>query len=430
MNEMQPLFPLVDALRSGAQPLLAYLDELEQRFADREPQVQAFVPEDGRFSRLRHEAQDLLQRYPDPDSRPPLFGLPVGVKDIYHVDGFVTRAGCKLPPERFAGNESHLVTRLKELGALILGKTVTTEFAFFAPGPTRNPHNPAHTPGGSSSGSAAAVAAGLAPLTLGTQTIGSINRPAAFCGVVGYKPTYDRFSKEGVLPLSQSADTVGFFAAKARGLAALLSYVDPVWQPFDLLLSPVLGIPDGLYLAKAAPEGLAHFRKVVEQLQQAGFTVRHVPAMSDFNEIYALHYDLVAAEAAQVHAAWYAEFADLYHPKTADLIEKGQAISVERLRKGLNSRSSFRSTLHGLMDAHALDLWLSPPAPGAAPAGLDSTGDPVMNLPWTHAGLPTVTLPIGVNAQGLPLGLQLAARWGQDEALLAWAARLEAALSN
>ncbi len=424
MNHMQPFSPLLAALRSGEQPLLPYLDTLAQRFAGREPVVQAFVPEDGRFLRLRRQAQDLLARYPDPATRPPLFGLPVGVKDIYHVAGFVTRAGCTLPPDLFAGDESPLVTRLKALGALIVGKTVTTEFAFFAPGPTRNPHNPAHTPGGSSSGSAAAMAAGLAALTLGSQTIGSINRPAAYCGVVGYKPTYGRFPLDGIVPLSPSADTVGFFAADVAGLTAVLPHVDPGWQLAENG-TPVLGVPDGPYLAQAAPEGLAHFEKVLNHLQQAGFTVRRVPAMPNFAEIDALHRDLVAAEAAQVHAPWYAQYAHLYHPKTAALIQKGQNLSLERTKQGLNSRSTLRSGLHALMDTHALDLWLSPSAPGAAPAGLDSTGDPVLNLPWTHAGLPTLTLPAGKNEAGLPLGLQLAARWGQDEALLAWAARLE-----
>ncbi len=424
---MQPLSPLLAALRAGEQPLLPYLDALAQRFADREPVVQAFVPEDGRFRRLRRQAQDLLARYPDPATRPPLFGLPVGVKDIYHVEGFVTRAGCTLPPDLFAGAESPLVTRLKDLGALIVGKTVTTEFAFFAPGPTRNPHNPAHTPGGSSSGSAAAVAAGLAALTLGSQTIGSINRPAAYCGIVGYKPTYGRFPLDGIVPLSPSADTVGFFAADVAGLAAVMPLLDSGWQ-MSATAKPVLGVPDGPYLAQATPEGLAHFEKLVTHLQQAGFTVRRVPAMPNFAEIDALHRDLVAAEAAQVHAAWYAQYAHLYHPKTADLIQKGQNLSSERLKQGLNNRSTLRSALHELMDTQAIDLWLSPSAPGAAPAGLDSTGDPVMNLPWTHAGLPTLTLPAGKNEASLPLGLQLAARWQQDEALLTWAQNLEAAL--
>ncbi|MCA9960818.1 MAG: amidase [Anaerolineales bacterium] len=426
MNEQMSLSHLVEALRTGQKPLAVYLDELEARFAAREAEVLAFVPEDGRFARLRQEAAQLAQTYPDPQQRPPLFGVPVAVKDIFHVDGFVTRAGCRLPAALLQGDESPLVTQLRTLGALILGKTVTTEFAFFAPGPTRNPHNLAHTPGGSSSGSAAAVAAGLAPLALGSQTIGSINRPAAYCGVVGFKPSYERLTKAGVLPLSPSADTVGLFTADVAGM---ITAVTPLLAHEPRTVSrPTLGIPLGPYLEQATAVALAHFEETVARLAAAGFPVRRVPVMADFARIDALHRDLVAAEAAQVHAIWYAQHASLYHAKTADLIEKGRKITPERMRESLNNRSVLRSALQTAMDAEGIDLWLSPPAPGTAPVGLESTGDPVMNLPWTHAGMPTLTLPVSFAANGLPLGLQLAARFGADEALLPWALQLEAAL--
>ena len=206
----------------------AYFDQLEATFEEREPKVQAFLPEGNRFDRLRREYKALEQRYPDPDSRPPLFGLPLGVKDIFHADGFETHAGSNLPADRLTGDQAASLTQLKEAGALVLGKTVTTEFAYFAPGPTRNPHNPKHTPGGSSSGSAAGVAAGLVPAAFGTQTVGSINRPAAFCGVVGLKPSYGRVSVEGVIPLAPSLDHVGFFTTDVAGamvMAPLLAVV-------------------------------------------------------------------------------------------------------------------------------------------------------------------------------------------------------------
>ena len=158
-------------LQMGDIGLDEYLDALQAQFAQREPEVIAFLDEEGRWGRLRREAAGLERRYPDPNKRPALFGMPVGVKDIFHVDGFETQAGSKLPARALRGAEAESVKRLKAAGALILGKTVTTEFAYFAPGPTRNPHRPAHTPGGSSSGSAAAVGAGMAPLALGTQTV-------------------------------------------------------------------------------------------------------------------------------------------------------------------------------------------------------------------------------------------------------------------
>ena len=187
-----PLAETADALRSGEYDLLGYLDSVLDRLDAIDAQVQAFLPEPNRRERLRREAEALAARYTTPESRPPLYGIPIGVKDIYRVDGFETRAGSALPPELLAGDEAACVTILREMGALILGKTVTTEFAFFEPGPTHNPHNLDHTPGGSSSGSAAAVAAGLSPLTIGSQTIASTIRPASFCGIVGFKPSYGR----------------------------------------------------------------------------------------------------------------------------------------------------------------------------------------------------------------------------------------------
>jgi Asp-tRNA(Asn)/Glu-tRNA(Gln) amidotransferase A subunit family amidase len=311
------LAELLPVLRSGTLSLSSYLDHLESHFAATEPVVRAFISEPRRFERLRQEAADLAARYPEPAARPPLYGVPLGVKDIFHVTGFLTQAGSRVPPDILAGAEAKAVSQLKEAGALILGKTVTTEFAYFAPGPTRNPYNPNHTPGGSSSGSAAAVGAGLCPLALGTQTIGSIVRPAAFCGVVGFKPSYGRISAEGVIPLSPAVDHIGFFSPDVAGAQVVAALLCADWStdvPTDE--RPVLGIPEGPYLEKASPEGLAHFRGIQEKLVQAGFEVRPVEIMADFAEIYARHNALVAAEAAQVHQQWYGDLAGLYHPKT------------------------------------------------------------------------------------------------------------------
>lgn len=421
---------LAAQLRAGTLPLAVYLDALAARFATREPDLQAFVPEPDRFGRLQREAAALLAAYPRPGERPPLFGLPVGVKDIFHVDGFVTQAGSRVPAGMWAGSESAVVRQLKALGALILGKTVTTEFAYFAPGPTRNPHHLDHTPGGSSSGSAAAVAAGLCPLALGTQTIGSITRPAAYCGVVGYKPSYDRLSRAGVIPLAPSLDHVGLFAASVPGAALVASLLLAGWQPVAERPRPVLAIPDGPYLAHATAAGLANFAAACERLQTAGLVVRHVPAMPDFAAIAARHHLLMAAEAAEVHAASFARYGALYHAKTVDLIRRGQAAAPAAVALAREGRAQLRQELAALMAAAGIDLWLSPSAPGAAPAGLESTGDPIMNLPWSHAGLPTVTVPAGVNDQDLPFGLQLAGQWQGDEQLLAWAIDIEQILEK
>jgi Asp-tRNA(Asn)/Glu-tRNA(Gln) amidotransferase A subunit family amidase len=424
------LAELSHSLRTGQLNLERYLNQLEGVVESREPAVLSLLPEEGRFDRLRRQASDLATHFPDPASRPPLYGIPIGVKDIFAVDGFPTRAGSRLPPEVLGGTQAESVTRLLENGALLLGKTVTTEFAYFVPGPTRNPHNPAHTPGGSSSGSAAAVGAGIAPLALGTQTIGSITRPAAFCGVVGFKPSRERISREGVIPLSPSLDHVGFFTTDVASAAMVAALLVSDWGNQVPERAPVLAIPEGPYLQKASDKGLEHFQATCDRLSEAGYQIVTVLTMADFDAVVERHNLILAAEAAQVHAGWFAEFQDRYHAKTAELIGRGQEIDMQALRQALNGREELRQQLTALMDENGIDLWLSPAAPGPAPKGLESTGNPVMNLPWTHCGLPTLNLPWGANSAGLPYGLQIAARLNADEAMLSWSAGIARALEE
>src|SRR5260370_31778057 len=204
-----PLATTAAALRSGQIDLLTYIDEVCNRIDATDPLIHALLPEADRRTRLRAEATALQARFPDPASRPPLYGIPVGVKDTFHVDGFPTQAGSQLPPELFIAPEATCATMLRAAGVLILGKTVTTEFAYFEPGPTRNPHHLNHTPGASISGSVAAVAAGFCPLALGTQVIGSTIRPAAYCWSVGFKPTYVLNPTNGLIQCSYSLQHAG-----------------------------------------------------------------------------------------------------------------------------------------------------------------------------------------------------------------------------
>ncbi len=423
-----PLAATVAGLRSGEIDLLGYLDRLCDRIDAVEPHLQALLPEPDRRARLLAEGQALLDRFPDPAARPPLFGAPVGVKDIIPVDGFVTRAGSLLPPEVLARPEAACVTLLKAAGALILGKTVTTEFAFFEPGPTRNPHHPEHTPGGSSSGSAAAVAAGLAPLSLGTQTIGSVIRPAAFCGVVGFKPTYGRLPADGILFFSRAADHVGLFTQDVAGMALAASCLLQDWRPVGGAAIPRLGVPDGPYLAQASAEALAAFESQVARLQAAGFEVTRAALFPDIDAINHRHRRLVAFEFAQEHARLFVRFESLYRPRTAALIREGQAVVAAEAGEIREGRAVLRAEIEQVMAETGIDLWLCPAAVGPAPAGLGSTGDPVMNLPWTHAGLPALTLPAGRAKNSLPLGLQMVGRWQADESLLDGAAGIQALL--
>jgi len=427
LQVMPSLTAILDSLRSGDR---AFLEELQARFETVEPELLAFLPEEGRFKRLHTEFGELEKRFPAVEGRPALFGLPFGVKDIFRVDGFETRAGSRLPAASLAGQQAVGVSQLKQAGGLVLGKTVTTEFAYFAPGPTRNPHHPGHTPGGSSSGSAAAVSAGLAPLALGTQTIGSINRPAAFCGVVGFKPSFGRISTNGVIPLSPSLDTIGFFTQEVEAARRIAPVLLEDWRPNAAGDRPVLGVPTGPYLEQASSEGRDHLERGVGHLRREGFRVIEVPAMPDYFEIAERHNRVLAAEAAEVHREWFTEFEPLYHPKTAELIRRGRAVGPSELAAALEGRKKLRAELGRLMEQAGLDLWISPSAVGPAPESLESTGDPAMNLPWTHAGLPTLSLPTGRSPDGLPLGTQLIGKWQRDEQLLEHATILESIVGD
>lgn len=419
-----PLSATAHALRTNQLDLHTFIEDTCKRIEALEPHIHALLPEPGRHTRLIEEAKALQKRFPDPSTRPALYGIPLGVKDLFNVDGFPTRAGSQLPANVFAGPEATCVSALRSAGAIILGKTVSTEFAWAEPGPTRNPHNLAHTTGGSSSGSAAAVAAGFCPLALGTQTIGSVIRPAAFCGVVGFKPGYGRISTDGMVFCSPSLDTIGFFTSDVAGVARVAPLLCKGWQAAKTHALPVLGVPDGPYLAQASPEGLAAFEKQLSMLEQAGYRVKRIKAMSDIDTINQRDRQLVFAEMAQVHATWFAAYETLYRPRTVAAIREGQQVGAEALATARMGRALVRAKLQVLMSQNAIDLWVAPAAPGPAPEGIETTGNPVMNLPWTYAGLPTITLPAGKAENGLPLGLQCVADFMADEQLVAWAEKL------
>ncbi len=421
----RPLGPLARDLSSGKRDLIGYIEESLALVEAADSRVEALLPEEGRRERLLSEARGLLARYPDADARPPLFGILLGVKDLFNADGFETRAGSRLPPALFAGKEAAVVTVLKAAGALVIGKTVTTEFAYFAPGPTRNPRRLGHTPGGSSSGSAAAVAAGFCPLALGTQTIGSISRPAAFCGVVGFKPSYGRVPRDGVVDFAPSVDHVGFFTQDMRGMGMAARICLAGWRGDARPRLPTIAIPDGPYLEQASDGACGSFESALDRLAGFGCAIVRVPAFGDIAAINARHRVIAAAELARVHRRWYADYGGLYADKTRELIEKGLAIGDAELADARAGRAKLRSELEAALRGASADLWLSPAAVGTAPEGLESTGDPVMNLPWTHAGLPTLVLPDEDGVDGLPYGLQFAAPFGSDEELLAFGEFLE-----
>ncbi|MER6306402.1 amidase [Streptomyces sp. NPDC001657] len=442
----RPLVQEAAALRSGADDPVDAVRRTCDRIDAVDPQVRAFVPEDGRRTRLLEAARELAAAGPPgPAGRPALYGVPVGIKDIVRVDGLPTRAGSALPPEVLAGAQAAVVDRLRAAGALVAGKTVTAEFAVTAPGPTRNPHHPAHTPGGSSSGSAAAVAAGMVPLAIGTQTVGSMIRPAAFCGVVGFKPTYGRIPLDGVIPNALSFDTLGWYATDVAGVALAASVLLDGWRgggggpgrpepepdPRPGRASrPVLGVPVGPYLERAGEEALRAFKEQRGLLGAAGYEVREVPVMDDFDAVVEQLFTMNRYEVARAHADWFARFGDRYREQTTAAIRQGQAIGDAAYEAARRRRAAFRAELAAASSGAGIDLWLAPAATGPAPADLTTTGTSIMCLPWSNAGLPSLSLPAGRAADGLPLGLQLIAAEGADEALLDAATGIERVLNG
>ncbi len=420
-----PLAPLAEALRSGALGIEGYVHEVLDRVERMEPTLRALLPEPGRAERVRAEVAALLARYPDPAWRPPLFGVLVGIKDIIAVDGLPMQAGSALPPEAFDWSEASVVTRLREAGAVVLGKTVTAEFASAAPGATTNPHDPTHTPGGSSSGSAAGVAAGYTLLSVGSQTGGSVIRPAAFCGVIGLKPSYGRIPVDGVVYHSPSVDTLGIFTQDIEGITLGASVVVDGWSPAPpRTTSPVLGVPDGPYLGFADEDGRAAFEETLTLLAASGVTVKRVPFMEDAETIRDRHSRMMMGEYAREHRERFARWGALYSGTEADYYDQGCRVTDAEIEAGRASRLELRERVGALLEAEGLDALACPAAPGPAPKGLRSTGRPIMNVPWSHAGVPAINLPAGA-VEGLPVGLQLVGAFGQDEALVATAAYVQ-----
>ncbi len=414
------LIKTLSFLKDNSVNLLDYINQLCDRIDKIEPFVKALIPEKNRRERLLSEAEILLKKFPLNSERPPLFGIPVGIKDIFNVDGFETKCGSLLPSSLFKSPESSVVTKLKKMGALILGKTVTTEFAFFEPGPTCNPHNIKHTPGGSSSGSAASVAAGFSPLTFGTQTIGSITRPASFCGVFGFKPSFGRIPTDGIIPFSTSADHVGFFTGDISSVMLGASLFCNNWTPVEVRTdkSIRIGVATGTYLEQVDDEVRLFFEKKLEILEQKGIEISRIDVFGNVEELNKTHRAMIAADFYKVHKDWFQHYENLYREHSKNLIIEGKNIGKEQYQNACAGREVLRNQLEQLQHKNAIDLWLSPSSLTVAPQGLASTGSPLMNLPWTYAGVPTLSVPAGKNPHGLPLGLQFAGIFNQEESML------------
>jgi amidase len=360
----------------------------------------------------------------------PLHGVPVGVKDIIDTAAMPTGYGSPIWAGHRSDRDAACVAMVRAAGGVVLGKTVTTEFAYFTPGRTANPRELGHTPGGSSSGSAAAVADHMVPVAFGTQTAGSIIRPAAFCGVVGYKPTFGTVSRSGVMPFAESLDTIGALARTVADAALLVSVAAS--RP-DLLVPEVAGpVPRvGIYQTGnwelASAESRQALSDAAGRLELAGAEVSEASLPGWFAELTGAQATVMAFEAARSFAPERREHDERLSPKLRKLLDEGARCSSKEYLDALSLVEAGRQALVALFERHDLLLTLS--APGVAPTGLETTGDPIFNRTWTLLGTPCVHLPTGAGPGGLPVGVQFVGRRGDDARVLAMAAWTERQVS-
>ncbi len=402
------------------QRCLAKIDE-------REHEVKAWVSVD-RQQALKH-ARVLDRELANGEDRGPLHGIPFGIKDIIDVAGWPTGAGFAAWSDRIASQDAPLVAALRSSGAIILGKTVTTAFAWIDPSITRNPWNVNHTPGGSSSGSAAAVASGMCLGALGTQTGGSVIRPASFCGVVAFKPRRQSLPTGGIVPFARSLDTPGLFVRSVEDLrvtySQLLAKADDLGKEINSSHSqdpttwsiparqPVrVGRPVGVIFDRADASMKSAIESAYTAILNRGTAVVDCHLPVGFDEIHPIHRIIMAVEAAEAHEPVLKLDREQLPPKIRAIWEEGLAATGVKYLRAVNQRAMMELAfnLKGLGSVNPVEFLVMPAAIGAAP-DLATTGDPWMNSPWTMLGHPVITIPAGLDSRGLPLGIQLVAPW-------------------
>jgi Asp-tRNA(Asn)/Glu-tRNA(Gln) amidotransferase A subunit family amidase len=437
---MQSASEIAAAVGSGALSAVEAMHQALARIDAVEAQIHAWVEID-REGALR-QATDLDLRIKRGEPHGPLTGVPVGIKDIVDVAGLPTRLGAQAFAHYTPDLDATAVARLRAAGAIILGKTHTTEFAFLDPAPTRNPWQRDHTPGGSSSGSAAAVGARTIPLAMGSQTVGSVLRPAAYCGCTGLKPTYGLISYAGTANLAASFDHLGILAASVADAALALGclagkdrfdaasidapgadYIAAAASPAP----PRLGLIRSYYRGHATEQVERHLDAVADRLRAAGAGVEDAEMPGDAAAIREAGDPIMKYEAAQAHERLYEAHGNEYRPGIKALVEAGRAVSREEYEAARAAMSRLRD---GMIDALArFDALLLPVAPAPAPPSIETTGQGIFCAPASFAGLPAISLPSGLADDGMPLAVQLMAAPLAEVSLLRAAAWVEATLA-
>jgi aspartyl-tRNA(Asn)/glutamyl-tRNA(Gln) amidotransferase subunit A len=426
MPELSTIAKATHDMREGLLRPIDLVEHCLARIEQLESKLHAWVLTDP--AGARREAERLEELQQADESLGPLHGIPIGIKDIIDVAGWPTKCGSPLREHHIADRDAAVVTSLRKAGAILLGKTVTTEWACFDPPPTRNPWNLNHTPGGSSSGSAAAVATEMCLAALGTQTGGSIIRPAAFCGVAGLKPGFGELPMDGIAPLTLHLDHVGPIARRVsdlyivwQALAAdahgtMESMFSRRWADSDLEtwidaygLNKSLFVLEGPLLDLATPEMRQLFHQALDRLKSS-VCLRPLPLPDSFRDVLTWHRRINVVEAAAYHRETFPGRRDQYGPCIASLLDEAQSVSAIDYAEALIRREDLRNELARLLHSHedALGCLVMPATLGPAP-GLDTTGVPTFNAPWSYIGWPSLTIPCALSSEGLPVGLQFIA---------------------
>ena len=415
-------------LRKGELTPSALLEQCFARIDIYEPAVKAWVYLDR--ERARQDAERLTDELRNGQDRGPLHGIPIGIKDIIDVFDMPTGCGSKLWANSYARKDAEVVARLRQAGAIILGKTVTTPYAYLDPPPTRNPWNLERTPGGSSSGSAAAVACGMCLAALSTQTGGSTTRPASYCGVCSLKPTHGCLSVDRVLPLAPSLDHIGIMANCVTDLRHVFRAAagnQYSWRASEGIDSDIFQPLKGLFESMLPPVISFDYNDIVQHITKLNFTSEScaITPSNMFDELYVAYKCIIGTEAATYHADRQRRRSDEYGIKFAELIDDGLTHASLDYCKALTLKAELAEEFNSFVASERYII--TPATPDVAP-GIETTGDPIFNIPWSFLGMPTISMPVDT-FEGMPFSIQLIGMKHREDNLLVAAERVERSIN-